>query len=164
MIKNTLLVTMLFASTLFFVGCSDEANDTTPAPTAATKTELLTTGTWNAREMTINPGIDIGGGVILTDIYAQLDACDKDDLTKYNANGTGVYDAGAINCEPDFTPQTSPFTWVFDLTETKIIEDGESYNITELSETTLKISDVMVGDGLFGLEGIKYTFSTTYKH
>lgn len=164
MIKNTLLVTMLFASTLFFVGCSNEPNDNIPAPTAATKTELLTTGTWNLREMTVNPGFDIGGGVILTDIYSQFDACDKDDLIKYNTNGTGVYDVGAINCDPDFTPQARPFTWVFNLTETKIIDNGEAYDIVELSETTLKTSYVMDGADIGGLEGIKYTYSLTYKH
>ena len=111
----------------------------------------------------INPELGFGDDVI-TDLYPILEACYKDNLIKYSTNGTGVYDEGATNCDPDSTPQITPFTWVFNLTETKIIEDGETYNLVELSGTTLKTSFVVDGGDFGGIPGVKHTISATYKH
>jgi hypothetical protein len=113
--------------------------------------------------MTISPGIDIGGTVI-TDFYAQfVEPCDKDDLVKYDGNKTGVYDDGTVKCDPK-DPQTTNFTWSFDLSETKITEDGETYDIDELTETTLKYSFIVDGEDFGGTPGIKHKVTVTFKH
>jgi hypothetical protein len=155
------LLIMAVVAALFLTNCSKESD---PDPVKAkTKTELLTASPWKATSITISPGIDFGGGVLITDFFAQMESCEKDDLTKYDANKTGVYDDGATKCDPK-DPQTNTFTWSFDLSETKITEDGETLDIEELTETTLKYSLVMDGADLGGTAGIKYKFTVTFKH
>jgi hypothetical protein len=139
--------------------CKKDDEKTTPAKS---KTELLTSKAWRATALTINPGINIGGTTI-TDFYAQLPSCTKDDTEKYNVGATGVYDEGATKCDPS-DPQSFAFTWVFNPAETIITRDGESQNIIQLDETTFKISDVIDGAEIGGIPGVNYTITSTYSN
>ena len=56
-------------------------------------TEYLTTGVWYLRAFIINPGVVIGNNTV-TDFYATLPACEKDDFQKFYINGTAVTDEG----------------------------------------------------------------------
>ena len=127
-----------------------------------TKTELLCSSSWKVYEGTINPGINIGG-VIITDFFSQFDPCDKDDLELYKSNGSGIYDDGPMKCDP-LDPQTSTFTWTFNLDETKLIQDTDTYDIIQLDEKILKVSMIVDGADIGGVAGVKYVFTLTYKH
>jgi hypothetical protein len=128
-----------------------------------TKTELLCSSPWKIYEQTINPGIKIVGGATITDVFAQLDPCDKDDLTLYKSNGSGIYDDGPMKCDP-LDLQTSTFTWTFNLDETKLIEDTDSYDIVQLDEKVLKLSIIIDGEDIGGIAGVKYVLTSTSKH
>jgi hypothetical protein len=142
--------------------CKKEDEKTTPAKT---KTELLTSKPWKSTALTINPGLSIGG-TIITDFFAQLPSCSKDDTDKYNAGGTGVNDEGATKCDPT-DPQSTPFTWVFNPSETILTRGGESQNIIQLDETTLKVTTVVDGkefEDIGGIPGLNYTITSTYSN
>jgi len=138
------------------VGVTSCKKDATPTP-APTKTELLTGKNWKVTAFTSNPAIDwTGTGVMVTDIYAQMQACEKDDLFMFNTNGTTTDDEGATKCNPA-DPQTTSGTWAFNSTQTIITVDGmDDFNIETLSATTLK------GNMVFNDGATNYTFTITY--
>lgn len=105
-LKYSTLVLALFIA---FTSCKKESD--TAVTITATPAEYLTAGSWKTTAITINPGIDLGDGVLFTDLFSQMDLCEKDDLVIFNTNGTITADEGAIKCDPEM-PQTSPDgTW-----------------------------------------------------
>ncbi|MEZ4963239.1 MAG: DUF5004 domain-containing protein [Saprospiraceae bacterium] len=146
------LVVMLGACALFATSCKDD-DEATP-----NKTKYLTGGNWQLTAMTSDPAIDWFGTPV-TNVYAQLPACLKDDLTIFKSNGTVNFDEGASKCEPN-DPQTKTGTWTFNTDQTvlSVTQDGEteSWDISELKDNTFKAVYKVVE------EGITYTFSVTF--
>ncbi len=140
-------------------GCKkkEEATPTaTPTP-APTKKELLIGKNWKVTAQTSNPAIDWNGnGIMVTDIYAQMTACDKDDILIFNSNFTTTNDEGVLKCNPA-SPQSTAGTWLFNSTETIITIDSSDLNIELLNSTTLKGDFVITGSG-----GVNYTITTTF--
>ncbi len=132
-----------------FSGCKKEE---TTAPKS--KTELLCAHYWKITAATIDPPLVINGTPI-TDWFSQMDACDKDDIVKYNSNNTVITDEGATKCDPA-SPQTSTGTWSFNSNETIITEDGSNADLLELSENVLKMSAIE------NIDGINYKFTFTF--
>ncbi|MDP1728201.1 MAG: lipocalin family protein [Bacteroidota bacterium] len=83
------------------------------------------------------------GGKI--DFYRILPDCQKDDLTRYNADNTTTYKSGAVKCNPD-EPEVSPGgTWYLDK-EKKIFityDSGDTtrMDILDLTATTFIVSE-----------------------
>lgn len=126
---------------------------------AVSKTALLTASAWKLIAMTIDPAISINGSPI-TNLYNQeqfVPSCSKDDLTTYKANGQVVYDEGAVKCNAG-DPQTTTDTWSFNSTETIITEGSVSYNVIELTATTLKITYTET------INGVDYLITGTFSH
>lgn len=131
---------------------------TDPAPTPETNTQKLCGKNWRLVAFTYNPGIPVNG-VSITDFYAQLSACRRDDFQNYNVNGTTIIDEGNTKCNAS-DPQTSSRTWSWANNETKL---------TITASNTVTTLDVLQNDGnvlrLSGTEvvsGITYTRSLTY--
>ena len=125
------------------------------------KTDLLTDADgWKMVSLTTDPAIvDPFTGTQITDLYAQFDACDKDDITTFSANGTFVSDEGATKCDPS-DPQTTSGTWLLSADEKTITIDGESWTISELSKSTLRVTYPWVDNS----SGITYTWTATFTH
>lgn len=125
---------------------------------ATDQTALLTGGSWQLSAMTVDPAIDWFGTPV-TNVFSQLPACFKDDITIFKSNGTVNYDEGASKCSVN-DPQTTSGTWAFNPEQTilSITSDGEttSWDITSLTSSTFK-ADYEVTE-----EGITYTFSVAY--
>ena len=96
--------TLILAMVIAFSSCKKDSD--TAEIISTTPTEYLTAGSWKITAMTIDPGVDIGNGILLTDVFSLLDACEKDDLMVFNTNGTITADEGVLKCNPD-SPQTS---------------------------------------------------------
>ncbi|MDP1726463.1 MAG: hypothetical protein Q8M15_06735 [Bacteroidota bacterium] len=157
--KSTLVITLL---ALFAISSCSKKDDSSTTPTK-TKAEYLTSGTWNIKAASINPGLDMGG-ITITDLYAVMQSCDKDNTRKFNTNGTGKDDEGATKCNAS-EPQTTDFTWVFDSSQTKLTENGtDVYNVLQLDASTCKVSMVVDGADCGGTPGVKYTFTFTSGH
>ena len=154
---NTKILSFVLVSFLLaFMGCKDDEGTTTP--TTATKTKLISASPWILKSLTINPGADDGDGNIITNLYDTNEACDNDDEIIYNANGTGSYNEGATKCDPDGDQELGSFTWSFNSAESQLIEDGETYDLGELSESK------MIQQSSFNEEGTNYTITATYTH
>ncbi len=122
-------------------------------------TEVLTGGSWKLTAMTSDPAFDWFGTPV-TNLYAQLPACIKDDLTIFKENGTVNFDEGASKCDPN-DPQTTSGTWAFNTDETilSVTTDGdtESWNVEEMKDKTFRARYEITQ------EGITYTFTVTFK-
>lgn len=126
--------------------------DEDPAPTGSNKSnsEKLVGKNWKITAATLK---DPSGAT--TDEYADMEACDKDDLYIYNANGTYVLDAGATKCDPN-DPQTEPGVWSMNSGQTVITQDGFEFTIKSMTETQ------MVLEFVIDLGGGDMTYTTTF--
>lgn len=151
----TLLCASLLVSNLM-VGCSDDSADK-----LSEKTELLIKDNWILLSSTIDPPVSILGNT-LSDVYALVPACDRDNFAKYKSDQTGIYDEGATKCESQ-DPQTVAFNWSFKANETQIQQDGDLLNVLELTETTLKVRFPIDGTE-YGIPGTTFQLTNTYRH
>lgn len=74
------------------------------------KTAALTAKTWKLTDLTTS-GVSVYAVIV--------PACNQDDLIKFNANKTVVYDANTTKCAPT-DPQTQNGTWEFLANETRM--------------------------------------------
>jgi Lipocalin-like domain len=140
-------------ATLGMTSCEKDKDDAKP-----NNTKVLTGGNWQLSALTSDPAIDWFGTPV-TNVYAQLPACVKDDITVFKTGGTVNFDEGASKCEAS-DPQTTSGTWAFNTDETiiSVTQDGEteSWNIEDLKNSTFKARYEV------DIEGLNYTFSVTF--
>ena len=142
-----------------FTGCGDDDN---PAGSGGDPTAALTGKNWKMTAFTVDPGFNVGG-VTITDFFAQMDACAKDDIQNFKANGTFTVDEGASKCDPA-DPQTRTGTWVLStdqktITTTESGQAPESFTLESVSASQLKVSMTRsdFGDGLNHKATITFT-------
>lgn len=76
-----------------------------------TASEFLTEGNWIISAITIDPGMDMGTGSPVTDMYPYLEECSLDDIMDFQSNGTIQMDAGAIKCDPNDPQRENLGSW-----------------------------------------------------
>ena len=140
------ILSVTVISLLFFAfvisGCKKD-KEAAPGSTSYTRTQMLTAKPWKMTAMTVNPGIDMGGGLIITDIYSTFFAsCDKDNLYKFSANGTYSFEEGATVCTTGDPQIYETGTWAFLNNETKMVTTpttgvADTTTITSISLTTI---------------------------
>lgn len=123
-----------------------------------TKTELLTNKDWKLTAATVDPGLNVGGTVI-TDYYAQMSACEKDNLLRFSAPNLVVVDEGATMCNTG-DPQTQSGTWSFNSTETILTI---AFGSTVANCTVVKLEENTLAYSISELyNGINYTLTRTF--
>lgn len=158
--RNQLIysVLFLFLSSVILTSVSCKKDEDSPQ----TKTEILSGKNFVLTAWTINPPIAYNG-IEISDFYSFLEACEKDDITIFNANGTVTFDEGATKCDAG-DPQTTSGTWVFTDNETKlsVTDDGDTqiFDIIELTSAKLKITYEVVED--LGNGDVTYTNTITF--
>ena len=157
--KKVILISLSIMA-LSFYSCKEDS-ETPEIP--KTKTELLCASAWKYFSATITPGIEING-VMTNNLFEGADPCDLDDLEIYKSDGTGSFDDGPTKCDPS-DPQSDPFTWKFNTTETTLtIDPDDVYDIVTLDANTMVVTQVLDGDNVGGTSGVNYTLTYTYKH
>ncbi len=153
---------VLFSMIFIFTACKKDENDDSSTSTKTVK-EYLTAGYWKVTGMTIDPGLNFGGTVI-TDFYSQMPDCQKDDLTKFNSDGSITDDEGATKCNPNDPQTTNDGSWVLSSDNASVTisypnEDPMTVTIITLNDNTLKGTYTMVED--LGGGPLTYTFTIT---
>ena len=117
---------------------------------------------WVITEATVDPSVPIVdeyGNITgyTNNIFAQLEPCDKDNVEKYNSDGTLIWDV-RVKCDNNDV-QSGSGTWVFNSDETILTEtqgsESFSYNIIELTNSKFKFSEEL------NLGGINYILTIT---
>ncbi len=132
--KNLSVYFLATAMGLSFLSSCKKDSASTPAP-APSKTDLLTAKNWKMTDAKINGVSIFNSGLI--------DACEKDNLIKFNTNKIAVFDEGASKCVST-DPQTRNGSWDFTTSETKLKVtdpdgDADESVISTLNSTTLII-------------------------
>ena len=131
--KKTISITTLFFI-LLFVACNKK-------DTAASKTELLTSGTW---KLTAVVADEDGNGTYETDRFATFSDCFKDNFYTFFAGGSAELNEGLTKCNPT-DPQTETGTWQLTQNETHLKIDGDEWKLEELTTSTLKWKEEYAG-------------------
>jgi len=147
---NLLLIITL---TLLALSCKKDEN--------LSKKELLIGKEWIMTAQTVSPAMNIDG-TLITGLYAQYDPCDKDDIGKFNSNGSYTLEEGLTKCDVSNPQVYETGTWTFNSDETIIVMTSSTGTVTnrkiqELTEIKIIITEEEV------VEGIKYTVTTTFQ-
>lgn len=145
-------------SSLFFTNCKKDEKDPepepTPTPVVETNTQKLTGKNFKMTAATIEPAIF---GV--TDFYAQMQDCEKDNLLRFDTPNIYKEDEGAAKCATN-DPQTTTGTWVWNTDETILTtttgSESTSFNIITNDGTTLKVKTTE------NIQGTNYVITLTY--
>jgi len=154
--RNIRLFAIIAAMVVLF-SCDEENNPS--------NTDLLTSSPWIFVSYTVSPAIDWDGyGTMVTDILAQFDACNKDDISDFNTNNTYTLEEGATKCDPNDPQVYETGTWAFNSDETVLVmtdSDGfaTNYNIVKISSTEITLKDEYTA-----ANDIKYTFTSVFRH
>lgn len=143
-LKSTIKSFLLLLGLIIYSSCKKEN------AVSISRTALLTSGPWKLTAFTFHGDSD-GDGIIDPvdkDVYPS-EACAKDDLTIYNADGSGIFDQGPYKCNS--MPQSYTFSWTFSYPDGSIDESViklqnspfVALSIVELSTTTLKVKDLL---------------------
>ncbi len=125
------------AGLLFATSCKKDEDE--PAATTSDTQKLVNGSPW------IVSGFEATSGGQTTDWYAAWNDCDKDDESTYTTTMVTVTE-GATNCYGDPYDTLGVAAWSFPAAG-MIQLDGDTFNIVELSATTLKISETVDNGG-----------------
>ncbi|MBT2556419.1 hypothetical protein J7E24_01335 [Hymenobacter sp. ISL-91] len=146
--KRISLLTLALAAGFAFAGCS---KDDEPAPKS--KSELLMAKSWRITASTETVGSKT------TDVFSSEEACTKDDLAKFMANGIFIADEGKTKCDPSDSQQFAG-NWALTSNDSKLLITvfiaAIEFNVSELSENKL----VLTSEDTDG--GVTTTTRTTY--
>lgn len=118
---------LLLCAFISFISCRKES-----APVKDNE-QLLTEESWGYDQYGIDQDLD--GDI---DIPTNLDACQLDDMVKFNPGGSGTLHQGSNKCYPDF-PDEQSFEWALQNGDTQIEYGGALHNILTLDENRLAI-------------------------
>jgi hypothetical protein len=144
------------AAVTFLTACDKDKEKAKPK----TKTELLTSNNWIMTARTVNPAARDANGNLITDLFAQMDPCDRDDVWQFATPNAFTLDEGASKCSAG-GPQSYPGTWSLGNNESTLttkVGNGQpdEYNIEELNSNTMKLTETVTSGN-----GTNYTITTT---
>lgn len=119
--------------TLFILaGCQKDEDDD------PSRTEILTSGQWRITGITANPAVVVSG-IPISDIYAFLPACSKDNYYVFKTDGNAELNEGPTKCNAA-DPQTQTQTWALSSDEQQITINATSFTVLGLTDTELRVS------------------------
>lgn len=151
--KNLKLAVLTLSAFFMLTGCGKNDNNTTPP--AKTKTELLTLSAWKYKSATV-------GGA---DASSYLQACQKDNVLTFLANGTGSGDEGPTKCNAG-DPQTNSFTWNFASGETILHTSNQVFSNTSNDFTIISLTatELVVETTYTPIAGPSLLVRVTFQH
>lgn len=134
--KTIKLISSLFILIITVLFSSCKKDETKPVETTS-KAPTLTAKDWL---LIASKGETMG---VTIDLYDKMDACLKDNLTKYNADHTITLKSGAVKCFPSEPDSYLAGIWTLMENESKlriINIDTFMWTLTTLNVTTLKVT------------------------
>lgn len=150
---------ILCLSVIIFTSACQGGEDILNPPTAD---ELLSDDPWLYTAHTIEPGM-LQGTFVITDLYAQLDSCDQDNIYSFTSTGVFNLEQGDIRCTPNSDQIIDNGTWTVNDDETVLSLDFSTldditYEISELDRKELVLIKKYTDNGINFTETL--TFDT----
>jgi hypothetical protein len=98
------------------------------------RARLLTKAAWKY-EM---KGFDTENEGYIDLLNSRASDCEKDDITIFNPDGSGLFTTGPAKCDPS-DPPSLPFTWQLENHDSSIYFEGQFFRIGTLSDSKLVI-------------------------
>jgi outer membrane receptor for ferric coprogen and ferric-rhodotorulic acid len=151
--KLKTLTLLTLCASMALTSCKKDKDDDKKEETPAS-----VEGTWKMTAQTETT--TFGGQSSTENTYADMDACEKDDLTRFNADKTVTSLPGATKCDPS-EPASEPYgTWALlnDNTKLRLIDGGDTTDavVSTLNTTTLALKMTE------SYMGITYTINSTF--
>ncbi len=153
--KFALLIALFSLSILSACKKDDDAkpkSKTDMLASAAGKKWVMTAATFTFKA---------GSQTQIIDALADVQNCDKDDVSIFFSNKKFEGREGATKCNTNDPDLTGEGTWTFNSAETQltVIESGSSdtYDIKELTNNTLKAEQTATEDGVTGTLAVTFT-------
>lgn len=143
------LIFVFLGSSLIFSSCKKDSDPT--------KKEMIVGKNWVVTAFTVDPAYPIIGN----NLYNQIAACTKDDITKFAADGKATFDEGASKCQVT-DPQTTTGSWAFNTNETVLSVTTANNKTTSLTIKTLTSSKI-AGNYQEVISGVTYTYDLTFE-
>ncbi len=124
---------VLGLSIIILASACQQGEDIINPPTAE---EILSDSPWVYVAHTIEPGI-LQGTFVITDLYAQLDSCDQDDIYSFSSTGAFTLEQGDIRCTSNANQIIDNGTWQVSSDETTL-----SLDFSTLNDETFEISEL----------------------
>lgn len=124
-------------SVLALGGCEDE----TPAPKVPTTSEKICANQWEIASMPIEPALDLGGGIKLTDYMQMMQDCEKDNYLKFSdVSGVKSYITfeGLLKCDPA-DPDTTMGVWGLSADEKTFYLDGDKLKLVLIDDNNMHV-------------------------
>lgn len=118
----------------FIIACDKEEDE----EDKFSKMSLLSASPWKIYNYTssIEEDYDFDGDSS-TNIWEQMDTCEKDDQITFFSNYTYTFDNGPVNCDTTI-PRTITDPWKFNSDQSVItLNDSEVFDIVELNQNSL---------------------------
>jgi len=148
---------VLGLSLIILASACQQGEDIINPPTAE---EILADNPWLYTAHTIEPGI-VQGNLVITDLYAQLDSCDQDDIYSFSSTGAFTFEQGDIRCTPNSDQIIDNGTWTVSDDETEL-----SLDFSTIDDITYEISELdrkeMVLIKKYTDNGINFTETLTF--
>jgi hypothetical protein len=150
---NLLLIITL---TVLVFNCKKDEKATTPI----SKKDLLTGKSWILSAETVSPPMNVSG-TLISDLFSQMDACDKDDIGRFNSNGTYTIEEGLTKCNANDPQVFETGTWTFNSDETILVMTSGSSISNAKIQTLTATQLIVIEEETYN--SIKYTLTLTYK-
>lgn len=124
-------------SILALGGCEDEK---IPVKVRTTS-ELICANFWELHSIPIEPALDLGGGIKLTDYMQELMDCEKDNYFKYrdiNNQKTYVHYEGILKCDPTDKDSTIDI-WTLSADGKTFEQDGQQFKLILIDDNNMHI-------------------------
>ena len=137
------------AAGILLFSCSKDDNGNDPA-----REEALTTGSWKLSAYITDYDKD---GAYEENTFAILADCEKDNIYTFQAGGDLIKDEGPTKCISS-NPQTITLSWSFKDNQTKLQFAAITYQIEELTQSSLKLKGMVPYNGIYTIN-VKLSYS-----
>jgi hypothetical protein len=128
---------LLLAAVALSLSACKKDEDKTPS---ISRTDLLVDKDWILKDQ-----IETFGSTT-TSVYSKVDACAQDNFLRFTKPNLVVRNEGTLKCNTT-DPQVKNGTWAFSGDDAKLTIDSEAYNVTELTDGSMKLSATLVKVG-----------------
>lgn len=139
---------VLLTLAIFTFSACEKGGDVVDPPS---NTELIADGPWELIAQMVDPPVTVNGTPVSNE-YAQLTDCLKDNIVDFTETGSFTVDEGATKCDATDPDLFNSGSWSFSDSETIITLDGASgteiYNVVSISRSQLVLSQTFTDNNL----------------